>query len=287
MCMRSFDYYRTYLTRAFSHAFVDSSRPADRLALLRAVWMNRSKYEKAVAVFQCLKSFIPDFVNNRINYEKFFRYYGQLPINPDRYELKQFLSSGHNSNVYLLSPKESYLKPLVLKVQFVAGSDSERTIKTASADIRDFEMVKAFYGFIPNLIPDQFTFVMTSPQRPFKRAVVGAVQEYIGEQVRDVATEIDKEEWLQLIKLHPEIGVNLRSFVAITDKIFNEQGLIIDIMGKRNLVVGQKPFPPRLVFLDCSGIKRFDQMDASTRKLFKQRMDALILKVKLSQVFQG
>lgn len=178
-----------------------------------------------------------------------------LPFDTETYDFDGRIGSGGQSRVYLLQSKKEGVDSLALKVtrQRKQGEDPMPFVENLK---KEYEHMREIYEDVPDIVPPQYFLLINDPfyksypaaaiLQPFEKGELKDFFDLTGEEVALFAQSDD------IFKKQVE------GFCDVTLRHMEERGEIIDILGKRNVVVVKSRDGLRLKILDPHPIYSFD-----------------------------
>jgi len=255
--MQSPEFYKERTENSIREGFFHKKGEKEWPDLLRGLG-EKGKYEKMVSAFRIVKEIAPEMLTDRIL--KFIQkkeYSGQLPFNPNDFEFKGEIDKGGEHKVYLLESLKGEIPSYVLKVNHLKTGDAEQIKEEAIGFKKEYERVKKLYASIPGIVPEEATMVATDPQTGEPR--IATIQRFNGHEIRDFLEDFDHDELISLLVDNSALFDEARKFFEITEKEYETQGFVIDLIGKKNLsIVKNREGEYRLLILDPHNSVRKD-----------------------------
>ena len=158
------------------------------------------------------------------------------------------IGEGTPNVIYLLESQNDSIPSIVIKVRKEGGSIPALQNR-AIEEQNEFRMIKEMYPEIPEVIPDEQLILMQSPQRGRDAAVVG-IQRFIGRNIKDVFKDIPKEELISMILADDIFKNEVINFFSKTLEHAEQSKKVVDLVGRKNLVVVEENGKKRLRFID-------------------------------------
>jgi len=242
--------YRRKLRRAIEQVFVDDKgenlNVSESFSTLLAT--DSSKYERTVAAFQIINQITPQAASGKLR-KRYSYKQGSMPLSPKDYTLKDKIGYGGVNDVFLLQSNRKDTSSYVLKINLGGGgSGVEDLLSVAKEQKGEYEYISEVYKDIPGLIPKEYYLIMHGPTMAIPVAAV--IQPFIGENLRDVFEDFEKDELLDLLQRNKPLANQISKFaeVARTDESLIENEL--DLLGKDNLAIAGDKGDERLLLLD-------------------------------------
>ena len=191
-----------------------------------------------------LKRIAPPFVNR--SFKRYLSGETNLPFSQKDYSFEECFDSGGANKVFLLESREKSKNSLVLKVNRANGPKD--CFARAAEQKREYEEIKALFASLPGLVVEEHHLVVHGPRK--KGPVAAVIQTYLGNNFKDVFTEIPKEELVLMLGGNPEPARTVRGFVAIFESHPQLLEKELDLLGRRNLSVLETEDGPSLILLD-------------------------------------
>lgn len=207
--------------------------------------------ERISTAFKFINELLPQNEKIKRLMNRIFEDPKELPFDMERFSFRGRIGSSSECEVLLLESRENGLPSYVLKIQKRDSRDNlDDEVRTLNQEKREYEDIQKLYGAIPDFIPKEFSLIVQNPSKYIKESRIALVQQFQGFDLRDFFDDLSEGEILRLCKQDPKFLTNLRSFLDITQKTLDEQGMIIDIFGQKNLVVARDGNKFKLMFLD-------------------------------------
>jgi hypothetical protein len=210
-------------------AMVSSLTPGSSVPVLARALARRGvrSYDRAVSCFGLLSRLmpgLPDVV------EQLACTVDHLPFDHD---CARLVARGSNASVYLLERGD---RRSVLKVyRDTLGRSRKELLRSATARRTQYELVVEWYGGVSGLILPSSIVVIPGPL--LARPVIAVVQPFVGDDRRDLFTELSLDELRRLAKRCARFRSQIVRFVEITSRLFERDGALLDIVGPDNVVV--------------------------------------------------
>lgn len=276
--MKNLEYYSKSFARGADHAFTDERErlPSIGKSLYEVVRPGSNSQKRAYALLSMVRKSLPEVVWGNSGAAASFRDFSKLPIDQNKYKIRHRVGSGDQCDCFLLESKlGQHPNSLALKV-FQNKNNSLEEVEAKAAQVkRDYKVLKTRYQEMPELIPHQESLIIHNFQKPHSAPVLVVLQKFLGNDIKDVATGINMEQWKALCQKNPDLKAQLSQFMAITRENIVQNGDIANFLGQDNLSVVNSEIVPKLVFLDPDGIGRLEDMDLKTRKKVEARLDLL------------
>lgn len=267
--MKSFEHYSKQTKRAVESAFSDQdvkdwTIQENLAALLDG---NSSKFSRTVALLSLVRRLAP--IELKYNYQK-----EDLAVSPDRYEFKEgAIGRGGENDVYLLEAQNEDAPSWVIKVNRQDRGDVAQLTARAKEIKADYEDIKESFRDLPDLIPPEYTAIMTDP-RDNKPAII-TLQPYLGRDLRDLFRKTETDPVGATVRANPNLQADLRNFLRINEEKLQSSGKMIDLIGPRNLVLVKSGGQDRLLVLDPHLISNPLRSEESTKKKQRERLNYL------------
>lgn len=208
-------------------------------------------FDRTVALFSFLRSAIPDTVFNHLTDHAFALQKDSIPIDPTQYIMEEKrVGKGCECRVYKLASLDINNPSLVIKIDQMESSDTERLLKRANELRSAYEEQKSWYAALPHLIPDESQFIGKHPYGGGK--ALFTIQEFFGNatKIKDLFREIPQDELLAILRQNPGLATTFRAFVAITLEQAQQHDRMVDTFGEKNVALIDTKDGKRLILLD-------------------------------------
>lgn len=102
------------------------------------------------------------------------------------------------------------------------------------------------------------------------------VQSFLGHDIQDIFEDIESEYLLQKLQSNTELKRAFIKFVEKTFRLYYDDGLMIDLIGKKNLVLTtNKDKTNSLVFLDPHLIRKVDDQLVANSNIVDEYVEKL------------
>lgn len=124
----------------------------------------------------------------------------------------------------------------------------------------EFEEIKGWYSEdLQDIFLPEYLLKLKNPFS--KKDTFAVLQPYQGGEIRDVFTEIEKENLLKLLENDTELKEKFVKFVNQTLKKAEKTGLTLDFLGNKNLSIISDNKKSRLVVLDPHHTYKTDEQE--------------------------
>lgn len=226
----------------------------------------KGRYKKIKAAMQTLLEYAPEMVSEKIKDFLKDEDYSKLPFDLDHYDFQERIGKGGISKVHLLQAKNENEPSYVVKVDYHKRGSVDELQKKAQEQHEEYEEISGIYREIEDFVPREQTIITTDKKND--TPVIATIQEYFGKNIRDIFTEIKKENLLALLKDNHQFRREFIEFSDITLDLASEKNKIIDFLGNKNLCVIEAKGIPHLKFIDPHTI-------SSTESDDKERIERL------------
>ena len=253
--MEKFNHYKDLTVRAMKDGAEEHESGEKKLNELKDeifTGEKKGRYNKVVAATQFLLEMMPDALSENIKKALDDKDYSELPFNPEKYELKEKIGKGAVSKVHYLQAKLPGQKSYVLKIDYVKDGDVDELQQIAQEQHEEYEKIKEVYGDVNGFVLPEQSIITTDKKN--KAPVIATVQEYVGDNMRDFFTEIEKDELEKLLIDNKDFRQEFTKFADITLRMANDRTGIIDLLGNKNLSVVEVDGKPHLRFIDPHNI---------------------------------
>jgi hypothetical protein len=241
--------YKQAVGREIERVFIDKSPPQGFGESVRTLFKEGvGKRDRLGAALQVINLMLPqpakDAIRSKLDYTQ-----DKMPFLPDDYELEGNRSGGMN-DVFLLESKNNEVS-YVLKVlkDEVGESNTNKLVAIATEQKRDYDNVSEKFAHMQDFVPPEY-FIIAHGPRSGEPSVV-AIQPFIGGRIRDIFSDINKEELVDLLSKNGALKNQLREFV----KVIKENKFLIDneldLIGQNNLAVVGEGGNEKLLLLDA------------------------------------
>lgn len=243
--------YRRRFRRAIEQVFIDEQDQAVDVSKSFSTLLatDSSKYKRTVAALRIITRLTPQaplgILRKRYAYKQ-----DSMPLNPKDYTLKDKIGFGGINDVFLLQSNRKNTSSYVLKINLGerGGSGVENLLSAAKEQKKEYEKISAVYKDIPGLIPREYYLIMHGPS--MGTPVAATIQPFVGESIRDVFVDFEKDELLDLLQRNKLLANQVTKFAKATrtdgSLIENE----LDILGMNNLAIVGEKGSERLLLLD-------------------------------------
>ncbi len=208
----------------------------------------RGRYKKVVAATQLLLNCFPEKVSEKIKTALDNQDYDKLPFDFEQYNFQEKIGKGAVTKVHLLQAKDETDPSYVVKIGYIQKGDVNKLQKIAQTQHEEYEKIKDTYKDIDGFILKEQSMITTDKKNG--EPVIATIQEYAGNNMRDFFTEIKKDELIDLLRENDEFREEFLKFAEITLHLANNENLIIDFLGNKNLSVVEVNGSPHLRFID-------------------------------------
>jgi len=218
-------------------------------ALWEEVSSQKGKHKKTVALLSLVHEILPRSVSDKLAKQLDYKDYTELPFDPEEYEVhEKKLGRGRESKVYRLESRQEDKPSYVVKFNFGEEKSVDDLVQVARKDKADYEEVSQTYADIPGLIPKEMSLITTN--RKDRKPVVATVQEFLGGGLKDVFSDLDKQELKDLLLSDKNLEQEFCRFVDISNRTYQETGQAVDLLGYQNLAIAKTEDGYHLKFLD-------------------------------------
>lgn len=209
------------------------------------------RYARTLAGLRIAAHYLPGFARQKIKMSLDYTS-ENLPFDTEKYHFSGYLTEGWINKIFLLESLTDKSPSYVMKVnKFSIGIktlNNKQIFDEAQKQKNEYEEINKAYKDIPDLIPQELYIVANSPHRGMPASIM--LQPFIGDKLRDIFDDIEKEELQYLLQSNTEFRNQLTNFLKITKENPKLLSKNIDILGAKNLsVIGEKG-KERLIFLD-------------------------------------
>jgi hypothetical protein len=264
------DHYREQIWKGLESGAVDYKiGDSTKTDLLKIIFTDPSETAKLAAAVSLIRESIPLLPTESDRFEKYFKDYSKLPFNTSTLEFKGKISSGSQSDVYLLESKDRKLPSYALKLLTVGLKGS--TVNELAQDLKaEYESTKNVFKDVPEVLPKEMVLILDNPSiHARNEATVGIVERFYGEDLRDFFTGLSHEELLNIVKSDPRFRDVLARFTAVSVNHERETGEIMDLTGLNNLSIVKRDNNYELIFLDPHTAYPQDEHDNRGERLKK------------------
>lgn len=252
--MKSLEHYKKTFMWMAERGLADYRQGSEeKMDLFRQATARRTgKAQRMLAAFKLIKEFLPSNERTEKAIDGYFKDTSRLPFNTETLEYKGHIGGGAACDVLLLESTADGSPSYVVKVQRRINPKVQgETVEATAANLKhEYERIRQIYADIPEIIPKEFTMVMESPFKADAGPAVALVQRYYGRHIRDLFSEISREELAGICEREPELKQTLDKFIDITKQHFDDDGEILDFFGPKNLSVVEEAGRHQLVLLD-------------------------------------
>lgn len=234
--MTSFEHFSKQVFRTAEQGFLGDKNVSMEELMSILADPNASKSFKLANTLAFIRGVLPKRLRDKLKNKLYDS--EALPIHTDTYEFKGTMGAGGQNDVYLLESSDPDLPSLVLKISIREGSNETLTAQ-AHQFKKDARVIAERYAAVPNLISPEHYFITKSPKTN-QENVIGAVQEFMGRNLKDIFSEVRREELVELLK-EPAFREQFVKFAEITCDTWEREGKVIDIMGKENVAIVEMP----------------------------------------------
>ncbi len=251
--MKSFEHYSKTFFEATERGLANYRSGDEKLFSLisKSVSPNTGNAERIATVFKIIKEFLPKGDKFNKSLEMFFANPGKLPFDEKQFSFEGKIGKGGQCDVFLLKSKDPKVPSYVMKIQRKYNLDSiDDKVRGLNEEKKDYEKVRDIYKDVPGLIPAEFSLIAENHSKFVKESRVALIQQFQGTDIRDFFNEVSERDIFEICKRDEAFLAKLRKFLDITLKTLDEEGMVIDLFGVRNLVVTKNEDKFDLVFLD-------------------------------------
>jgi hypothetical protein len=269
--------YKSRFNLAIEDVFVDNAFETKKLtkSLNRLFEKNTSKYDRAVAALQIIKTAMPKSI--RKNIAGIYKVtHMKIPVSAKDYIISEKIGRGGINSVYLLESQKPEKNSYVLKINHVSYEERNlsQQVKIANEQKNEYERISGVYKNIKDLIPAEHYMIIHG--RRNNQPVVTMIQELEGELIRDAFTDFEPEELKTLLEKNTLLRYQLKQFIEATksdpELLKNE----LDLLGRKNLAIIGEKGEERLKLLDPhfrSSISRSPEMQEEIKQRFSYLAD--------------
>jgi hypothetical protein len=242
--------YRREFNSAFADVFINPERfPRFDEDLGNLVKPGKSRYEWAVSALKVIDSIIPKSIRGNIKSEYGFAT-DNIPFDSNDYQIGKRLGSGGENSVFLLSSQKNNLPSYVLKINHLSHFENNpgKLLKAGMVQKKEYEEIKDNFAEIDGLIPQENYLILHGNKN--KKPALAMIQPFMGDNLRDLFNDFEKDELLNVIEKNPSFKKQLTSFVKV---LLSNNDLVdreIDILGNNNVVVVNNNGEEKLIMLD-------------------------------------
>ena len=197
----------------------------------------------------------------------------KLPFSEEDLHFDKKIDHGCINEVFFLQAQREGMESLVLKLNYQDHGSAGELAEIATRQKHEYVRIKELYKEMPDFIPWQASMIIESPQT--HTPVIATVQEFQSGQLKDLFEDYSKEDLIDLLCQHEELKGTFEKFVDITLAHWQEEGEVIDLLGKKNLDLIEGVNEPALVFIDPEGIYNDNDDKYDRRELFHERLNYL------------
>ncbi len=258
--MKELNFYKQQINRAIEEGVVEYQKGEKKTSeLIKDIFGGETKYIKMLSAISLLSELMPDSIFEKVKKILDRKDFSKLPFDPKKYKFIEKISNGAVSSVHLLEAINDDEPSYVAKFDYINYGSLDKIREIAKQQNKEFKIIKDNYSDLPNLIPDEVTFITTDKKDG--SPIIATLQKYLGKDIRDVFTEIEKEELVELLKSNARLRDEFVIFVDKTVELKNNNGEIIDFLGLKNLSIIIIDDEPHLMFIDPHNIYSIDSKD--------------------------
>lgn len=243
--------YRRRFRRAIEQVFIDEKDQVVDVneSVSTLLSPGSGRYKKTVAALRIITQLAPQKPMKKLR-ERYAYRQDSMPFNPKDYTLKEKIGFGGVNDVFLLQASGKESPSYVLKVNL--GESNERGLKkllsTAKEQKGEYERIAAAFKDTAGVIPEEYYLIIHGPS--MDQPVMATIQPFIGENVRDIFVDFEKDELQDLLQRNKPFSKQLAGFVKVarSDSYLIENEL--DVLGRNNLAIVEDKGKERLVMLD-------------------------------------
>lgn len=242
--------YKRGFNSAFADVFVNPERfPRFDEDLGDLLKPGKSRYEWMVSALKVIDSIIPKTIRGNIRNEYGFAT-DNIPFNANDYQVGKKLGSGGENSVFLLSSQKNNLPSYVLKINHLSHFENNpnKLLKAGMEQKKEYEEIKDKFAEVEGLVPQENYLILHGIKN--KKPALAMIQPFMGDNLRDLFNDFEKDELLNVIEKNPSFKKQLTSFVGV---ILSNGDLIdreIDILGSNNVIVINDNGEEKLIMLD-------------------------------------
>jgi len=242
--------YRRRFRRAIDQVFIDEKDQEVNLneAVSSLLSPDNSRYKRTVAALRLISQFAPQVAMKKLR-ERYAYKQDFMPFNPKDYTLKEKIGFGGMNDVFLLQGSGGENPSYVLKINLgERGEGLEKLLSMAKEQKEEYERISARYEDVQGLIPDEYYLIMHGPSGD--QPVAATIQPFVGENLRDIFVNFEKDELQNLIQRNKPLREQLTGFIEAT---LSDSHLIeneLDLLGRNNLAIAGAEGEERLLMLD-------------------------------------
>lgn len=244
--MTSLEHFSDQIFRVVEQGFLGDKTlsPGELMSILMD--SNASKSLKLTSILTFARSVLPKSLREKLKSTLYDP--TNLPVVAESYEFKGTMGAGGQNDVYLLESSNPELPSFVLKVSIREGSNQALTAQAHQFQ-KEARSVAERYSTVPGLISQEHYFITKSP-KVNQGNVIGAVQGFLGRDLKDIFNEVSRQELTELLK-NSEFREQFVKFSQITIDTWEREDRVIDIMGKENVSIMEMPDGSvRLIVID-------------------------------------
>ncbi len=191
-----------------------------------------------------------------------------------RFHAKE-VGGGYDKVVFLLESQEQGQPSLVLKFNTVRSSrDTETLIETGKKIKQQCERARDIYREMPGVVLEEYFFVGKHYWKDQKAII--SFQEFLGTNLVDVLDQKNDTKLNAIFQNNPKIKEDIARFADITLKYAQENGEVVDLLGKNNLVLFQTSSGEmKLVLLEADKFFVVNHPNASFREGIDRKLQLL------------
>ncbi len=220
------------------------------------------QFERTRALFAILRDAVPDPVFKRLTGTR-YEYQGEvLPIDPARFQFEsKKVGNGGECMVYKLTALDPASPSYVIKIDQRSGAKTVDELVARGKQVKEeYETEREWYRDLPGLIPEELQFIAKSPRGGGN--ALFTIQEYYGtaEEIRDLFRGYQRDELIHILRSDPKLAETFRTFATLTLERAERDGVVVDTLGDRNVVLVDRPVGEREIhILDPHAMKDLRQ----------------------------
>ena len=243
--------------------------PQSRLRLLRTALFRQNISEQLRAILN-----LADFVTPGIG-ESVSRLLVQkegLPIR-DAATLTLF-DYGYEQTVFLSEiPFGGATRSVVKFHKDLTGQPLNRILEHGTVFRSVHEETKNLMGEFTDIVVPEHVIVSASHLAK-NAATLVIIQPFIEGPIVDYFEDISTQERQQLILEYPFFGRQVQQFSKVSDELFEQKGLFMDILGSRNLAIVEKMGRPSLQLMESHLLR--GRADMENKEIYEKFIDRLV-----------
>ncbi|MCX6729905.1 MAG: hypothetical protein NT058_00165 [Candidatus Portnoybacteria bacterium] len=238
----------------------DREKSLDKGKLVHELLRGETKQERFVSLLRLIKGVLPE---NLINIDKeklgkLLRCEKEPPFNPQEYKLRERIGGGGECQVYLLQGQTEENSSWALKIT-MPDKNKPKSISERLKFIKNQrQKVLDLYQDIPDLIPPEYSLVLSDPNR-CELPAIATLQPFVSGEIEDIFRR-SPEELVNLTNQDNLFREQLKNFCQKTIDDFKKTGEVLDMLGEENVsVIENKNKEKRLIILDSHLVYNFSE----------------------------